>query len=326
MVDACDVLSIEKPVLQAAMGAVARHDLVVAVSRAGGLGTLGYLPPQAFARELSRIEDSLEGRAFAANLLLPIIAKAHVDACLSSRVPIVTLFYGFDQGIVDALTDAGKIVLFQIGSLEEARRVFHSGAHGVVVQGVEAGGHVRGTDRLADLLPRVKEAFPDRLVIGAGGIHDAATAADCRRLGADAVSSGTRFLASPEAAAHPAYKERLVEASHTVMTNLFGAGWRDPHRVIPNAAVERWCSTGGREPAWLALVHRAMRLAARLSASDGGAALTARQRLSLPIYTPACLTPEMDPDLVEVTALYAGECVQHIHDLQDAATTVDALA
>ncbi|NQY98555.1 MAG: nitronate monooxygenase, partial [Henriciella sp.] len=53
--DACDFLSIEKPVLQGAMGAVARHDLVVAVSRAGGLGTLSYLPPNMFKSELDRV-------------------------------------------------------------------------------------------------------------------------------------------------------------------------------------------------------------------------------------------------------------------------------
>lgn len=90
--DACDFLSIEKPVLQGAMGAVARHDLVVAVSRAGGLGTLSYLPPNMFKSELDRVRNSLGETTYAANLLLPIIEKAHVEACLESDVPIVSLF------------------------------------------------------------------------------------------------------------------------------------------------------------------------------------------------------------------------------------------
>ena len=162
--DACDFLSIEKPVLQGAMGAVARHDLVVAVSRAGGLGTLSYLPPNMFKSELDRVRNSLGETTYAANLLLPIIEKAHVEACLESDVPIVSLFYGFDEKIIKALKDAGKIVLFQIGSLKEAQKVFAAGVDGVIVQGVEAGGHVRGKTPLADLLPQIKEMFPDKFV------------------------------------------------------------------------------------------------------------------------------------------------------------------
>ncbi|MEO1043208.1 MAG: nitronate monooxygenase [Pseudomonadota bacterium] len=326
MVDACDFLSIDKPVLQGAMGAVARHDLVVGVANAGGLGTLSYLPPEAFRHEMKRIEDSLEGRTFAANLLLPIIVKEHVEACLESRVPIVTLFYGFDENILRALKEAGKTVLFQVGSLEEASKVFAAGADGVIVQGYEAGGHVRGNERLADLLPAVKDAFPDHLVCGAGGIHDAQSAEACRNLGADAVAAGTRFLASPEAAAHTAYKERLIEASETVVTNLFGVGWRDPHRVVPNAAIKTWCQGGRDGPAWLPFLHFIIRMASKLSGPGGAADLTAQQTLGRPLYTPASLTPEMDASLVDVVALYAGECVKDIHDLQPVANTVDALA
>lgn len=326
MVDACDLLSIDKPVLQGAMGAVARHDLVVAVSLSGGLGTLGYLPPNFFASELDRIRESLGGQTFAANLLLPIVQKSHVEACLQSEVPIVSLFYGFDQKVLSALKDAGKIVLFQVGSLAEARKVINAGADGVILQGVEAGGHVRGTDRLANLLPQVKEAFPDHLVCGAGGIHDSKSADACRALGADAVCSGTRFLASPEACAHPAYKRQLIEASETIVTRLFGVGWRDPHRVIPNGATRKWCRADGRDPPWLPMIHAVTRIASRLVSADGGARMTARQSLSAPLYTPATHTAEMDAAMLDIVALYAGECTGRIHDLQPAARTVDVLS
>lgn len=326
MIDARDRLSIEHPVLQGAMGSVARHDLVVAVSNAGGLGTLSYLPPAFFRQELLRIEESLGKTTFAANLLMPIIGKAHVEACLESRVPVVTMFYGIDRRIVSALKEAGKTVLFQIGSLAEAERVMAAGADGVIVQGHEAGGHVRGTDRLADLLPQVRDRFPDHLVCGAGGLHDRRSADVCRALGADAVCSGTRFLASPEAAAHPAYKDRLLEASETVVTNLFGAGWRDPHRVLVNEAVRKWCQEDGRDPSWLFLAHAAMRMISRFASNDGGAALTAGQTLDRPFYTPSSLTPEMDGAMLEVVALYAGECVRHIHEIRPADETVRELA
>jgi len=326
LMDACDFLSLERPVLQGAMGAVARHDLVVAVSEAGGLGTLSYLPAEAFAREMQRIDASLSGKPFAANLLLPIIDKRHVEACLASSVPIVTLFYGFDQDIVDALKSAGKIVLFQVGSVGEAQKVTERGADGVIVQGHEAGGHIRGTMRLSDLLPQVCDAIPDKLVCAAGGIHDRETANRARSLGAHAVASGTRFLASPEAAAHPAYKQRLLDANETIATNLFGVGWRDPHRVIRNSATDKWCAPNGREPRWLFFIHVATRLAAKVPGPNAADAMVARQSLKLPFYTPSSLTPEMDEEMLEVVALYAGECIEHISALQTAAATVDELA
>jgi len=308
------------------MGSVARHDLVVAVAEAGGLGTLSYLPPAPFKRELTRIEDRLGGRTFAANLLMPIISRTHVEACIESSVPVVTLFFGFDQRIVTSLKEAGKTVLFQVGSLKEAERVIASGADGVIVQGHEAGGHVRGSKRLADLLPQIRESFPDQLVCGAGGIHDSASADACRSLGADAVCSGTRFLASPESSAHAVYKGRLVHATETVVTNLFGVGWRDPHRVLPNNATKKWCGPGGKEPFWLPTIHKAARLASHFAGSDGGASMAMRQSLGSPLYTPVTLVEEMDAEMLELVALYAGECVKHIHDIKPAAETVRDLA
>ena len=308
------------------MGAVARHDLVVAVSKAGGLGTLSYLPPKMFKSELDRVRDSLGKTPYAANLLLPIIEAAHVEACLESDVPIVSLFYGFNANIVSALKEAGKIVLFQIGSLEEAEMVFAAGVDGVIVQGVEAGGHVRGNTPLADLLPQIKKTFPDKFVSGAGGIVDKTTADACRSLGADAVCAGTRFLASPEAAAHDAYKQRLLDGHETVRTNLFGVGWRDPHRVLKNAAVEKWCREDGKEPSWLAALHAFTRMASKIASSDGGAAMTARQSLKFPMYTPSSLTPEMPEALIDVVALYASQNVGQITQLQPASDTVSNLA
>ena len=246
----------------------------------------------------------------------------------SSALPVVTLFYGFNQKVVSALKAAGKLVLFQVGTLEEARRVTSAGGDGVIVQGMEAGGHIRGNERLADLLPKVREALPNHLVVGAGGVHDRASARTCRLLGADAVCSGTRFLASPESSAHAAYKQRLVDGCSTVLTNLFGVGWRDPHRVLKNGAIEKWCDDLGREPAWLSLAHKLTRPLSKFPGERGGAAIAmvARQSLRRPLYTPSCLTVEMREDLVEIAALYAGECVSEIKGLQSAAKTVGDLA
>jgi nitronate monooxygenase len=326
MVDACDRLSIEKPVLQAGMGDVARAMLVNAVAFAGGLGTLGYRAPEDFSDEIVRIKDALGKRSFAVNLLMPVITRSHVEACLSHKVPIVTIFYGFKQSLVDALKEAGIIVIFQVGSLHEARKVIRAGADGVIVQGFEAGGHIRGDTRLKDLLPRVREALRDKLVIGAGGIYDHQSAAACRALGADAVCSGTRFLMTPESHAHEAYKARLLNAAQTIVTRLFGIGWPAPHRVAPNGATQRWCDADGRFPAWLSVVQQMSRLASRLPNADKSLRkMIAGQSIGRPFFTPVLMTREMPVSMLEVLALYAGECVCHIHELKPAAEVVDDL-
>ncbi len=326
-VDVRDMLSIERPVIQAAMGGVSRSELVTAVAKAGGLGSLGYLPPQLFDAEISQIREELDGRTYAVNLLLPLIGKAHVESCLRHKVPVVSLFFGYSQEIVDALKDNGSYVLFQVGSLEESHRAINGGADGLIVQGSEAGGHVRSTERLQAMLSRIKDDFPARLIAGAGGVHNRASADAVRALGADAVASGTRFLATPESCAHPAYKARLLSATDTVLTHLFGVGWRDPHRVVPNKAVSKWCSPDGREPAWLRPLHLVLRALSRVASSEAATRkMIESQTLSLPLYTPSSLELEMDEALLEVVALYAGECVREISSLKPAAELVCELS
>jgi hypothetical protein len=118
----------------------------------------------------------------------------------------------------------------------------------------------------------------------------------------------------------------LISDASTIVTNLFGVGWRDPHRVLANAATRKWLDASGDGPAWLPAAHALTRLLSKLLTCDGGAALTARQTVSRPLYTPNCLTVEMREELLEVVALYAGECVEHIQDLQSATTTVARLS
>ena len=97
------------------------------------------------------------------------------------------------------------------------------------------------------LVPRIVDAVAPTLVLAAGGIADARGVVAALCLGADAVVMGTRFLATPEANAHPAYKAKLLAATEeqTVRTILFGHGWPDaPHRTLRTRFVEQWL---GRE-------------------------------------------------------------------------------
>ena len=107
----------------------------------------------------------------------------------------------------------------------------------VIAQGVEAGGHVRGTLPLTELVPAVVEVA-DRAgvaVVAAGGIGTAADVRAALALGAHAVRIGTRFVATDESDAHERYVERLAaaDADDTVLTEAFEVSWPNaPHRVL----------------------------------------------------------------------------------------------
>jgi NAD(P)H-dependent flavin oxidoreductase YrpB (nitropropane dioxygenase family) len=111
----------------------------------------------------------------------------------------------------------------------------------LVVQGVEAGGHVRGTVGLLPLLDEVRGSV-DVPLIAAGGIGTGRAMAAALTAGADAVRIGTRFVAALESIAHPVYVDALIRAraEDTVLTTAFGNGWPDaPHRVLKS------CITAG---------------------------------------------------------------------------------
>ena len=84
----------------------------------------------------------------------------------------------------------------------------------MIAQGVEAGGHVRGTVPAMELLARIREAVPTAYpVLLAGTVADSGDVRTRLDAGAAAVVCGTRFLMTEESGAHPAYKARLLEAN-----------------------------------------------------------------------------------------------------------------
>jgi nitronate monooxygenase len=325
--DLLDRLGIEHPILQSGMGGgLSTPELCAAVSRAGGLGAIGILPPAAMAEDLRRARDLAGNYPIAVNLLLPFTTAAHVDVAVAARVRAVVLFYGFRPSVVRRLRDAGVVVLHQVGTAEEARRALADGADAVVAQGVEAGGHLLGVEPREATLRRVLEAAGGAPVLAAGGI---ATARDVRAAlgaGAAAVMCGSRFLLTEESGAHPAYKRRVLGATHTVVTRLFGLGWCARHRVVPNGATARWCDARGRAPRLLEWAERgAEGLLQRLPQSKETFAVAGHQRLWLPLYSPMSARPGMPEESVEVTPLYAGVCVRDIHRIVPAAEAVAEL-
>ena len=119
----------------------------------------------------------------------------------------------------------------------------------LIVQGVEAGGHVQSTRALLSLLPEVR-ASVSVPIVAAGGIAEPEVARAAVAAGADVISMGTRFAASEESLAHPRYQKRLIEAtsSDTVLTDLFDIGWTAPHRVLRNEVFDSGKLPAARRP------------------------------------------------------------------------------
>ena len=130
-------------------------------------------------------------------------------------------------------------MVYQVGSAKEAEKARRAGANILIAQGVEAGGHVRGTTPLKQMLPEII-AVSDIPMLASGGIVDGRDVADALSSGADGVVMGTAFLASPESFAHDYHKERIVAArsQDTLLTDIFNINWPigAPVRVLQNSA------------------------------------------------------------------------------------------
>jgi nitronate monooxygenase len=312
-------LGIEAPVVQAGMGGgLSRHELAAAVSEAGGLGTIAVNGADAIRRELAAAR-ALTGRPLAVNLLLPFARRDWFAA--ASEADVVVTFWGKPR------RRTAGVWMHQCGSLDEALAARAAGADALILQGVEAGGHVRGEAPALELLSRVRTAVPAEYpLLLAGGIAESEDVSRALEAGATAAVAGTRFLLSEESRAHPGYVERLLAAEDTFLTELFGAGWPAPHRVIANAATERWLKSDRRGPALNRLLNRVTAPGARYMPAGLEARMVRAQRPDGRMLTPAGPTDDGPETLVAAGPLYAGETVARIADVRPAADLVRALA
>jgi nitronate monooxygenase/enoyl-[acyl-carrier protein] reductase II len=229
-------------------GGTAGAALAAAVSNAGGLGVLGMggCPAPLIREEIKKLR-SLTKKPFGVNIILALLEEGQVESCLDEKVPVLILFWGDAKPFVEKAHRAGTKVILQVGSVDEAKAAADAGVDAVMIQGVEAGGHVRGTTGLSIVLPAVVEAVKPLPVVAAGGVADGRSFAAALAAGAQACSIGTRFLCSEESRATRAYKERVVgaNAEDTVHTLVFDIGWPNAaHRVLRNKAYDEWEAAG----------------------------------------------------------------------------------
>jgi len=311
-------LGVEAPVVQAGMGGgISRHELAAAVSEAGGLGTIAVNGAAAIRRELGAAR-ALTRRPLAVNLLLPFARRDWFAA--AAEADVVVTFWGRPRRRVPG------VWFHQCGSVAEARAAWAEGADAIIVQGVEAGGHVRGTVPALELLARVRAALPAGFpLLLAGGIAERDDVSRALGGGASAAVAGTRFLLSEESRAHPEYAQRLLGARQTILTELFGAGWPAPHRVVANAATENWLGADRRGPRLNRALNRLLAPGARYVPQPLQLRMIRAQRPDSRLLSPAGPTDDGPQTLLDAGALYAGETVARIADVRPAADLVRAL-
>ncbi len=239
----CDLLGIEHPIVQAAMGGPAVPSFAAAVSNAGALGMLVVMRADDVGAAV-RETRGLTEHPFGANFGLRLDQHERLDAALEAGLRIVSLFWGDPAPYVTQIHEAGALLIQTVGSAEEAKRVAADGVDVVVAQGFEAGGHVWGRVGTLALVPAVVDAVAPTPVIAAGGIGDGRGVAAVIALGAQAAWVGTRFLMAEEAPVHAHYRRRLIDADETDalwFPDLFDGGWPNaPHRALRNETIDAW--------------------------------------------------------------------------------------
>ncbi len=203
------------PIVQGGMAVrISMAPLAAAVAAAGGVGLIAGsgLAPDELASEVASARVATDG-VVGVNIMVAVRAfKDLVHAAIGAGADVVVAGAGFSRDVFGWCREAGVEFVPVVGSARVARLAEKFGASAVVVEGVDAGGHL-GTDRCVDdLLPEIIEAV-DIPVIAAGGL---ATGADIKRMldaGAAGVQMGSVFAATVESSAPDAFKAMYVAAS-----------------------------------------------------------------------------------------------------------------
>ena len=238
----CDILGCRYPILQAGMDGVARAELVAAVAQSGGYGFLGMVreSPELIAREIDAVWGKTD-RPFGVNLIPaatdPALLDGELTVCFDRKAHSLCFFWSVHADVVACAKDSACLVLYQVGSVEDAVAAEEAGADVIIAQGLEAGGHVHVTVSSLVLLPQIVRAVSIP-VVGSGGFASGESLIAALALGAQGIHCGTAFLATEESFAHDYHKTQVVAAGlkNTVHTDAFAINWppNSPVRVIAN--------------------------------------------------------------------------------------------
>ena len=219
----CDLLGIEYPIIQGGMLWLATAELAAAVSNAGALGVISPYagmekngdPSENLWIQIGKARNLTE-KPFGINIPLDLPQSGIlIDVLLREKVGLVVTAAGNPDLYTALLHREGMKVLHVVSSVRQAKIAEACGVDALVVEGVEAGGHL-GIDELPlfPLIPQVADAVSIP-VVAAGGIVDSRGVVAAFALGAEGVQLGTRFIAVEENIASPNYKKAIIGAKDT---------------------------------------------------------------------------------------------------------------
>ena len=203
-------------ILCGAMSWVSERNLVSAISNAGAFGIIacGAMTPDLLDTEIAETKKRTD-KPFGVNLITmhPDLTDL-IEVCVRHEIGHVVLAGGLPpKGSVETIKAGGAKVVCFAPTLALAKKLLRSGADALVIEGMEAGGHIGpvSTGVLAqEMLPELAE---DHLVFVAGGIGRGEAIAGYLEMGAVGVQLGTRFACATESIAHPDFKKAFFRAS-----------------------------------------------------------------------------------------------------------------
>jgi NAD(P)H-dependent flavin oxidoreductase YrpB (nitropropane dioxygenase family) len=272
----CRRLGCRFPIIQTAMGWVARPELVAASCNAGGFGFLAAAVMRAdeVGAAIARVR-ALTAQPFGVNFhMFQPGAERIDDILIAEKVTAVSFGRGPDKRMIARFRDAGIACVPTVGALKHARKMVELGVDMLVVQGGEGGGHT-GSVASTVLLPQVLDAVQVP-VIAAGGFADGRGLAAALAYGAQGIAMGTRFLMTRDCPVPQVTKERYTRASTDdilVTTKIDGI----PQRMIRNETLAR-IERAGRARMLLLALSSAWQMK-RLTGAHIGELLGAARRM-----------------------------------------------
>ncbi len=234
-----ELLGSEYAILGGAMSWVSEHNLVSAISNSGGFGVLacGSMGPALLEKEI-KATQKLTSKPFGVNLITmhPELNEL-IETCKNNNVSHVVLAGGLPKSyMIDALKLSNIKVIAFAPALVIAKKLIKMGVDGIVIEGMEAGGHIGPVSTIVlaqEILPVLKNEVP---IFVAGGIGRGEAIASFLKMGAAGCQLGTRFVCSNESIAHDNFKNIFIKSQSrnaTISTQL------DPNfPVIPVRAIE----------------------------------------------------------------------------------------
>jgi enoyl-[acyl-carrier protein] reductase II len=302
-------------ILGGAMSWVSERNLVAAISNAGGFGVIacGAMTPALLDAEIAATK-ALTARPFGVNLItMHPDLTALIEICARHEVGHVVLAGGLPPGgAIEQIKGGGAKLICFAPALALAKKLIRSGVDALVIEGMEAGGHIGpvSTSVLAqEMLPTIADQLP---VFVAGGIGRGEAIASYLEMGAAGVQLGTRFVCATESIAHPNFKKAFMRASARDAVASVQVDPRlpvIPVRALKNASTEAF-SAKQREVA---------------QALDEGRLGMAEAQLQIEHYWAGALRRAVIEGDVEGGSLMAGQSVGMVTKEEPVAAIIETL-